>query len=93
MTQTPTTNMTHSYTQQELLAFAEAGDRLTLSVEDAIWVWLPEADVWFQKEGAMEGLSADPAEMTEHIREQQGEGYVLRVNCRGTLDLVDPRTE
>ena len=63
-------NTTHSveindsFVSQHHLRLANTGDRLRLAVEDAIWVWLPEAEVWFQLEGYM----ADRAEMTEHIR-------------------------
>ena len=68
----PTTKMTHSYTLQELLVLANAGDRHLILVEEGIWAWLPESEVWVLRnfiELEVDPCCADQAEMTEHIRE------------------------
>lgn len=40
-----------------------------ITVDDAVWVWLHDAQVWFQLEGAVEGYCMDPSDMDAHLIE------------------------
>ena len=61
-------DMSHAYTQQQLIDMAASLQPLPrVRVEGATWVWLHEAQVWFQLEGPVEGSCMSVGEMDAHL--------------------------
>ena len=63
--------MSHAYTQQQLIAMATTPHLPRLDIQGTRWVWLHEAQVWFQLEGAAEGSCMDAAEMDAHLLDSE----------------------
>lgn len=80
-----------TYTQSELATQARKHKSTTaaLTVDDALWIWLPEAQYWYQFEGAVEGFCISHTEMVEtHLPEHLDGEALASARNRAGLALV-----